>query len=45
VTVRRLVEEDPDAALNRYYEAHPEDYRGANIVIVEFYDEGMAGED
>ena len=44
MTVRRLVEEDPDAALNRHYEAHPED-RGANIVIVEFYDEGMAGED
>ena len=30
--------EDPDAALDRHFAAHPED-RGANIVIFEFYDD------
>lgn len=38
VTVRRGYEEDPDSALDRHYAAPPED-RGANIVILEFYDE------
>jgi hypothetical protein len=42
--LRRGLEEDPDAALDRHFAAHPED-RGANIVIFEFYeDEGRAGE-
>ena len=36
VTVRRDREEDPDAALDRHFAAHPED-RDANIVIFEFY--------
>jgi hypothetical protein len=36
VTVRRGRKEDPDAALDRHYAAHPED-RGANIVLFEFY--------
>ena len=35
VTVRRSREEDPDAALDRHFAAHPED-RGANIVIFHF---------
>ena len=39
VTVRRGLKEDPDAARDRHFAAHPED-RGANIVIFEFYDEG-----
>ena len=44
MTVRRGYKEDPDAALDRHYAAHPED-RDANIVIFEFYDdEEMAGE-
>ena len=44
VTVRRGLKEDPDAARDRHYAAHPED-RSANIVIFEFYkDEGRAGE-
>jgi hypothetical protein len=38
VTVRRRYDEDPDAARDRHYAAHPED-RGANVVIFEFYDE------
>jgi hypothetical protein len=38
VKVRRGFEEDPDAALDRHYAAHPED-RGANVVIFEFYDD------
>jgi len=38
VTVRRGLKEDPDAALDRHFAAHPED-RGANVVIFEFYDE------
>ena len=42
VTVRRGLKEDPDAAKDRHFAAHPED-RGANIVIFEFYkDEGRA---
>ena len=44
VKVRRGFEEDPDAARDRHFAAHPED-RGANIVIFEFYDdEEMADE-
>ena len=44
VTVRRGLKEDPDAALDRHFAAHPED-RAANIVIFEFYkDEGRADE-
>ena len=38
VTVRRGFKEDPDAARDRHFAAHPED-RGANIVLFEFYDE------
>jgi hypothetical protein len=36
VTVRRGRKEDPDAAIDRHYAAHPDD-RGANIVLFEFY--------
>ena len=44
VTVRRGLKEDPDAARERHFAAHPED-RGANVVIFEFYkDEGRADE-
>ena len=39
VTVRRGYKEDPDAALDRHYAAHPED-RDANIVIFHFCDDG-----
>jgi len=40
VTVRRGLKEDPDAAQDRHFAAHPEDW-GANVVIFEFYiDEG-----
>jgi hypothetical protein len=39
VTVRRVLKEDPDAARDRHYAAHPED-RGADVVIFEFYDDG-----
>jgi hypothetical protein len=38
VKVRRGLKEDPDAARERHFAAHPED-RGANIVIFEFYDD------
>jgi hypothetical protein len=38
VKVRRGYEEDPVAARDRHFAAHPED-RGANIVIFEFYDD------
>ena len=38
VTVRRGLKEDPDAARDRHFAAHPED-RDANIVIFEFYDD------
>jgi hypothetical protein len=41
VTVRRGLKEDPDAARDRHYAAHPED-RGADVVIFEFYDEEAA---
>jgi len=44
VTVRRGLKEDPDAAVDRHYAAHPED-RGANIVIFDIYDDqGTADE-
>ena len=44
VKVRRGFEEDPDAALDRHYAAHPED-RGANVVIFKVCDdEGRADE-
>jgi hypothetical protein len=36
VTVRRNLKEDPDAARERHFAAHPED-RDANIVIFEFF--------
>jgi hypothetical protein len=42
VTVRRGLEEDPDAALDRHFAAHPED-RGADIVLFKFCDEGTDG--
>jgi hypothetical protein len=43
-TVRRGLKEDPDAALDRHFAAHPED-QDANIVIFEFFDdEGTADE-
>ena len=38
VTVRRGLKEDPDAALDRHFAAHPED-RNASIVLYEFYDD------
>ena len=38
VRVRRGLKEDPHAARDRHFAAHPED-RGANIVLFEFYDE------
>jgi hypothetical protein len=38
VTVRRGLKENPDAARDRHFAAHPED-RGANVVIFEFYDD------
>ena len=38
VTVRRGHQEDPDAARDRHFAAHPED-RDANVVIFEFYDD------
>jgi hypothetical protein len=41
VTVRRGLNEDPDAARDRHFAAHPED-RGANIVIFHFFDDGGA---
>ena len=37
VTVPRGYHEDPDAARDRHYAAHPED-RDADVVIFEFYD-------
>ncbi len=39
VTVRRGREEDPDAALDRHFAAHPED-QDANVVIYNFFGEG-----
>jgi hypothetical protein len=38
VTVRRGLKEDPDAARDRHYAAHPED-QDANVVIFNFFDE------
>ena len=38
VTVRRGFKEDPDAARDRHFAAHPED-RDANIVIFDFCDD------
>ena len=38
VTVRRGLKEDPDAAQERHFAAHPED-RDANIVIFKFCDD------
>ena len=38
VTVPRGYHEDPDAARDRHYAAHPED-RGANVVIFKFCDD------
>ena len=44
VKVRRGFKEDPDAARDRHFAAHPEDF-DANIVIFKFYDDDeMAGE-
>ena len=44
VTVRRGLKEDPDAARDRHFAAHPED-QDADIVIFEFYnDEEMSDE-
>jgi hypothetical protein len=39
VTVRRGLKEDPDAARERHYAAHPED-QDANVVIYNFFNEG-----
>ena len=39
VMVRRGWKEDPDAALDRHFAAHPED-QDANVVIYNFFDEG-----
>jgi hypothetical protein len=39
VKVRRGYKEDPDAAKDRHFAAHPED-RGADIVLFKFCDEG-----
>ena len=39
VTVRRGLKEDPDAALDRHFAAHPED-QDANVVIFNFFGEG-----
>jgi len=36
VEIRRGLEEDPDAALDRHFAVHPED-RGANVVIWKFF--------
>ena len=38
VRVRRGLKEDPHAARDRHFAAHPED-RGANIVIFDIYDD------
>ena len=44
VTVPRGREEDPDAAKDRHFAAHPED-RDANIMIFDFcYDEELTDE-
>jgi hypothetical protein len=36
VKVRRSKKEDPDAALDRHFAAHPED-EDANVVLFEFF--------
>jgi hypothetical protein len=42
VTVRRCLEEDPNAALDRHYAAHPAQ-RDADVVIFDFcFDEELA---
>jgi hypothetical protein len=38
VTVRRSKKEDPDAARERHFAAHPED-QGADVVIWKFFDD------
>ena len=44
MTVRRGLKDDPDAARDRHFAAHPED-QDADIVIFEFYnDEEMSDE-
>ena len=42
VTVPRGYHEDPDAALDRHYAAHPED-RDADVLIWHFYEDADAG--
>jgi hypothetical protein len=44
VKIRRGYAEDPDAARDRHYAAHPED-RGADVVIFEFYDDEGTADD
>ena len=44
VKVRRGLEEDPDAARERHFAAHPED-RGADIVIFKFYDDSESADE
>jgi hypothetical protein len=39
VKVRRGYEEDPDAALDRHFAAHPDDREDADVVIFEFYED------
>ena len=39
VKVRRGLKEDPDAARDRHFAAHPED-QDANVVIYNFFGEG-----
>ena len=39
VTVLRGLKEDPDAALDRHFAAHPED-QDANVVIYNFFNDG-----
>ena len=39
VTVRRGLKDDPDAAVDRHFAAHPED-QDANVVIFNFFGEG-----
>ena len=43
VRIPRGYDEDPDAARDRHYTAHPED-RGADVVIFEFYDDRESDE-
>ncbi len=44
VKVRRGYGEDPDAALDRHFAAHPED-RGANVVIFKLCDDDELAEE